>query len=86
MASVACGGGDKPCEHTDHGMFWMHNEVDRAALRVLERVEEGRKPTDEFQTAHLIALGALSFDEPGGELSITDRGLCCIDWMKEKVK
>jgi hypothetical protein len=82
MASESCGGGEGPCEHFDHGIFWDHNGVQSSALHILERVQKGLQPTkrQQFDTAHLISLEALDFD--GEKVSITDRGLCCLDWLR----
>lgn len=58
MASESCGGGDKPCQHADHGIYWMMQDVCPSSLSVLRRVKAGVQPTNRFETAFLVALDA----------------------------
>jgi hypothetical protein len=80
MAAKSCGGGDKPCAHADHGLHWSMTDIDEiAAMTILRNVAEGDEPLDRFNTAHLVALGALSFED--NVLAMTDKGQCLRDWL-----
>lgn len=73
---------------SENALYWIRNasDYDSKTLEALEWVHGGGAPCARlrFQTAFLIAVECLSYDNETGELAVSEKGLDCLAFFGEE--